>query len=121
MGFIGKFISHILSNAVALYAAGYFITGFKLTGDIIGIVTVALILTLINAFVRPILKLIFVPFMMITLGLFSIVVNAIILVILDKLSTQLTIEGYLPLLWATLIIGLVNFVFHLGTKAATKS
>lgn len=121
MGFIGKLISHILSNGLALYAAAYFISGFKLEGDIIAILTVAVVLTLINAFVRPILKLIFIPFMMITLGLFSIIVNAIVLVILDKLSTQLTIEGYLPLLWGTLIIGFVNFIFHLGTKATHKN
>lgn len=116
MGFIGKIVSHILSNMLALYAAAYLVTGFQLEGGLVPLFTTAAILTLINMFIRPVVKLLSGPFIMLTLGLFTIVVNALMLFILDKLSDPLTITGYAPLLLGTLIIGVVNLVFGLGSK-----
>lgn len=116
MGFIGKIVSHILSNMLALYAAAYLITGFQLKGGLVPLFTTAAILTLINMFIRPVVKLLSGPFIMLTLGLFTIVVNALMLFILDKLSDPLTITGYVPLFFGTLIIGVVNLLFGFGAK-----
>ncbi|MEK7465694.1 MAG: phage holin family protein [Patescibacteria group bacterium] len=116
MGFIGKIVSHILSNMLALYAAAYLVTGFQLEGGFVPLFTTAAILTLINMFIRPVVKLLSGPFIMLTLGLFTIVVNALMLFILDKLSDPLTITGYVPLLLGTLIIGVVNLLFGFGAK-----
>lgn len=116
MKFIGKIIFHTIANAIAFLVAAHFVTGFTLTGDIITLVVTALILTTLNTFLRPLLKLFFGPFLFITLGLFSIVINALILHFLDIWSTALTIEGILPLVWGTLIITAVNIVFIIPEK-----
>jgi putative membrane protein len=117
MKLIGNFIFHIFSNTIALYAAFYYIPGFHFEGDFVAAIIAAGILTLINMFLRPILKLFFGPLIVITFGLFTIVINAITLLILDKLSTPLTIEGYVPLLWGALLIGVVNLIVGFSAKA----
>ncbi|MEK7086691.1 MAG: phage holin family protein [Patescibacteria group bacterium] len=116
MKFIGGFIFHIFSNAVALLAAAYFVSGFKLDGNFLKLLIVAVVLTLINAFIRPILKLLLGPLILLTFGLFIIVINAISLYILDLWSQSLTIQGLPALLWSTLIISATNIIITVGAK-----
>lgn len=117
MKFIGRFILHILSNALAIWLAAKYIAGFKFTGNLTELFVVALILTIINTFIRPFVKMILGPFVLLTFGLFTIVINAGMLYLLDIWSPALNIQLYTPLLWSTLFIGLVNFIVGLGVKS----
>ncbi|MDI6734370.1 MAG: phage holin family protein [Patescibacteria group bacterium] len=116
MKLIGGFIFHIFSNAIAVLAANYFIVGFIFKGDFVDLVVAALVLTLINTFLRPVLKLFLGPIIILTFGLFTIVINAITLYLLDILSDSLTIQGYLPLILGTIIIGVINFILNFAAK-----
>jgi len=118
MKLIGNLIVHILSNVVAILAAAYLITGFVFQGDFIALITTAAILTLINFIVRPVLKLLLGPLVVLTFGLFMIVINALTLYILDFLSDPLIIEGYLPLLVATILFSVVNAIINISAKSA---
>lgn len=120
MKLIARLIFHIFSNAVALYAAAHFIGGFLFVGNIIELVVAAAILTLINLLLKPILKLLLGPLIVLTFGLFVIVINAITLYILDIISQPLTIQGYLPLIYASLLIGLINLIINTGGKLAYR-
>ncbi len=120
MKFLGRFIIHFFANAVAILAAAYFIPGFSFSGDVTALAIAALILTVINTFIRPILKLLLGPLVILTFGLFTIVINALSLYLLDTLSTAITIQGYLPLLLATLIVSVVNAVVGLTAKWSAK-
>ncbi len=117
MKFIGRIIFHVFSNALALFIAAQVIQGFVLHGDIVALFIAALILTVINALVKPILKLILGPLILLTFGIITIVINAFSLYILDILSPAITIQGYIPLLLATLIVGAVNIVVGFSAKA----
>ena len=112
MKLIGRFIFHIFSNAIALLVAAYFVPGFTFRGDFLAILVTATILTLINIFIKPLFSFFFGPIIILTLGLFSIVINAATLYILDIFSAPLTIQGYLPLLYGTLIVTAVNMVLE---------
>lgn len=116
MKLLAKIIVAIIANAVALYIAATYVPGFVLTGDLPTLAIVALVLTALNFFLKPILTLFFGPVIIITLGLGLIIVNAIILKILDILSQNLTIQTIPALVVATIIIGAVNFIFHLATN-----
>ncbi|MCL4403851.1 phage holin family protein [Patescibacteria group bacterium] len=120
MKFVARFVFHIVSNAVALLAASYFIPGFMLTGGVVPLATAALVLTLINTFIRPILKLLLGPIVVITFGLFTIVINAALLYLLDLWSPAITIQGYLPLLLGTLIVSAVNAVLGFAAKKSAN-
>ncbi len=117
MKFLAKIIVAVLANAIALFAAATYIPGFKLLeGDLKQIVGMAIILTVLNFVLKPILKLVLGPIIILTLGLGLILVNALILYTLDIISKNLTIETIPALIYATILVGAVNFVFHLATK-----
>lgn len=113
---IAKLIVIILANALALWGAAHYIQGFVLTGDFKELATAALILTGLNLLVKPVIKMILGPIIVLTLGLGLILVNAIVLYILDILSKNLTIENIPALFYASVLVGVINFVFHLATK-----
>ncbi|MCL4437438.1 phage holin family protein [Patescibacteria group bacterium] len=116
MKWIGYFLLMIIVNAMVLIVSANYIHGFYVNPDLKLIFGAALILTIINIFVRPILKLILSPVVFLTLGLGIILVNGLVIYLLDILSPNIKIEGLLPLLYVTLIFSAVNFIFHLATK-----
>jgi len=120
MKLISGFIFHIVSNSIAILAAAQFVPGFKFTGGFIELLMTAVILTAINTFIKPLLKLFLGPFIVLTLGLLIVVVNAISLYLLDLWSTAITIQGIMPLIWATILIGTVNTIVNFAAKRLYK-
>ena len=116
MKLLAKIIVAVIANAIALFAAATYISGFELEGGIEQVVGIALVLTALNFFLKPVLTLVLGPVIILTLGLGLLLVNALILYILDIISKNLTIETIPALLYATILVGVVNFVFHLATK-----
>ena len=117
MKFVGKILLAIIANAFALLLAKNIVSGFVLLDNFFVIIEVAAVFTAINLFLKPILKLILGPIIILTLGLGLIVVNAALLKLLDFLSKDLTIENIIALLYATLIISAVNVIVHLATRS----
>src|SRR3989344_5207782 len=116
MRLLSGIILQVFSNAVAILAAGYFIARFDWTGNFMELVIAAAILTLINKILKPIAKLFFGPVILITFGLFLIVINAGALYLLDLWTTPLKIDGLVPLVLGTLVVGVVNFLAGSGRK-----
>lgn len=116
MKFLAKIIITIAVNVFALWAAATYIPGFKITSDLKQLVILAVIFSALNLILRPIVKLILGPVIIITFGLGVVIVNALILFVLDKLSANITIETIPALIYGTILIGLINFVLHLATK-----
>ena len=116
MKLLAKIAVALIANAIGLMLAAKFITGFDLVVDPISLVMISVILTGLNFFLKPVLKLFLGPIIVLTLGLALIFVNVIILIILDRLSQNLTIETIPALIYGSILIGLVNFVFHYATK-----
>lgn len=117
MKLIGKTAFSIFSNLLALLAAAYLLQGFVFEGTLVDLMLVATIFTAINFLLKPILKMVLGPLIILTLGLFLIAINALTLYLLDILTVPLTIQGYTPLIVATLVIGAINIVLHLLAKA----
>lgn len=111
--FFLRLIATIAANALALFLANRYISGFELTADTYKLALIALTLTVLNIVLRPILKLILGPFIVLTLGLGLIVVNAATVFVLDIITENLTILNIPALFYATLLIGALNFAVHL--------
>ncbi|MEK7512572.1 MAG: phage holin family protein [Patescibacteria group bacterium] len=111
-----RFLITVAAHSAALLLAGRFINGFSVTGNPTELILLGILLTILNTVVRPIVKLLAGPLIVLTLGVFSIVVNALMLFILDMLMDTLTIHGYAALLWGTVFVALVNLVIHLGGR-----
>lgn len=111
-----RFILQILANAAGIFVAQYFIKQIIFTGDWVDYLIVGLILAIANLIIRPILKIITAPLIFITLGLFIIVINAVILFGVDWFVEELIITSLWGYLWGAIIISIINAVIAKTTK-----
>ena len=111
-----SFIIRILGNVLALYLAVLLVPGFIINGSIQEYALAGVVLALLNLIVRPILKAITFPLILLTLGLFTLVINALILWAVDYAFTFVTIESLVALVWATIVVSIVNLVVSFFTK-----
>ncbi len=111
-----KLIVQIISNALAIFLAVYLVPGIVFEGDILTLIIAGLILALINLFIKPVLHLLSAPLILLSLGLFSLVINIGLLWLLEYFVNELMITGLTNYLWGTLIISLVNISFSLASK-----
>lgn len=112
-----RLIAHLLINAAALYAATQFVSGISFDGDWRLLFAVALIFGALNVIVRPILKLLTLPFLILTLGLFIFVLNAVMLwltgAVSDALGLGFHVDGFRAAFFGALVVTLVSFVLSL--------
>ena len=109
-----KLLLRWLINGVALYVAAKLVPGIHADGGWPVLVLMALIFGLVNALIRPILKFLTCPLIMLTLGLFTLVINALMLQLASWLGRQLGlgfyVAGFWPAFWGALVISVVSFV-----------
>ena len=112
-------VLRLLINAGALWAATTLVPGISFTGDTGRFLVVALIFGLLNALVRPILLLLSLPLLILTLGLFTFVLNAFILMMLGSLSQSFglgfQVSGFFPALLGALIVTVVSLILSMVT------
>lgn len=111
-----KLILKLLINAAALWAAGELISGIDLDGDFWTILLVALIFGLVNTFIKPILKILSFPVIILSLGLFTLVINAAMLALTAQVSDALSIDGFWSALLGAVIISIISAVLNTFVK-----
>ena len=89
------FILRLLINAVALWCAARFVDGISYTGSWQGLVGLALVFGVVNTLVRPVLSFFSFPIQIITLGLFTLVLNAAMLLLTGSLATRLGVAFHI--------------------------
>lgn len=112
-----KYVVWIATNAIALAIAAWLLDGIKVSGGdwqdaVLPLVLAAIILGAVSVFVEPVLKLLSLPFIILTLGLFLIVINALMLMltswICDKVDVGFSVEGFWTAVVGAIIITLVT-------------
>jgi putative membrane protein len=96
--------------AAAIAAAAAVVPSVEIDGGVLSLLWVALLFGLVNALVGPVLQLLALPLTLITLGLFALVVNGILLGITAGLTDSLDVGGLLSTTLAALVISLVTAV-----------
>ncbi|MCP4356608.1 MAG: phage holin family protein [Chloroflexi bacterium] len=86
-------IIKIIVNMLALWAAAFFVGGISLTGNLLQWLVVAIVFGLVNAFIKPLVKLLTLPINVATLGLFSLVINTVLLLLTGLLANGLSFDG----------------------------
>lgn len=110
-------IYSLLGNAAALLACGYLISGFDLKiNDWQAFAALVGVLTAVNVIIKPLIRFFLGPLIILTLGLFNIVITGGILYIVDKYSENLSITGLPALIYGTLILTVVNLIVHALTR-----
>lgn len=114
-------VLRLVINAVAIWLAAHWIVGIDIissgkgTGwDIVVLLAVALVFTVVNSLVKPIVRLLSLPLVILTLGLFLVVINALMLkltaVITETTEYGLRVDGFWAAIWGAILIAIVNWV-----------
>ena len=112
-----KFFIRWAINALALYAAISVVPGINYDGGWTGLLWLALIIGLLNALVRPLLKFLTCPLIILTLGLFTIVINTVILMLTSSigqsLNLGLSVDGFWTAVLGSIVISIVSVIMSL--------
>ena len=115
-----RFLIRLVVNAVAIWAAVQLVPGLNYEGSTASLLLVALVFGIVNALVRPLLLLLTCPFIILTLGLFVLVVNTIMLSLTVWLSSVfdfgLTSTGFWTTFLGALVVSIVSSVINLIIK-----
>lgn len=119
-----KFILRWVINAVAIFLAIRFVPGISLQSGWAGVIWLALIFGLVNAFLRPLLKLLTCPLIIVTLGLFTLLINTFLFWLTGQIGQffgiAITIDGFRPAFLGGLIVSIVSVVLTLILKDELK-
>ncbi|HUI88380.1 MAG TPA: phage holin family protein [Anaerolineales bacterium] len=114
-----RFILRWIINAVAIFLAIKFVPGIHLD-SLFSIIWLALIFGLVNAFLRPLLKLLTCPLIILTLGLFTLLINTFLFWLTGQIGQMfgivLTFNGFWSIFLGALIISIVSIVLSLILK-----
>jgi putative membrane protein len=117
-----KFLVRVVVNALALAAATWLLAGIRLTDpdparQALTLVLVAAVFGVVNAVVRPVVKLLSLPLIILTLGLMVLVVNALMLLLTGWLSEQLglgfSVDGFWTAVLGALVVTVATWVLEL--------
>jgi putative membrane protein len=105
-----NFLIRLFVNALALTAAAWLLPGISMTGDFFGVLLVALVFGLLNALLKPILLFFSIPLLILTLGLFALVVNAVLLLLTSSLLDSFDVSGFWSAVLGSLVISVVTML-----------
>ena len=108
-----RLVLKLLINALALWVAGELVSGINLEGDFWTILLVALIFGLVNTFIKPVLKILSFPVIILTIGLFALVINAAMLGLTAAITDALSVADFWSAVLGAVIISVISAV--LGT------
>jgi putative membrane protein len=112
-----KFLMRTLVTAIALWAATRLVTGITFHGSVLALACVAIVFGLLNAFVRPVITFFAFPLIIVSLGLFIFVLNAVMLLLTSGLASHLGIDfhvsGFGAAFWGALVVSIVSWVLSI--------
>lgn len=109
-GTVRNFVIRLFVNALALSAAAYLVPGIVLSGGFGDVLLVALVFGFINALLKPLVWLLTLPFLVLTLGLFSFVLNGLMLLVTARLTDNLAVSGLGAAILGSIVISLVSML-----------
>jgi putative membrane protein len=108
-----EFVIRIIINAVAVAIAAAILPGITIRDSVTGLLTVGFILTVLNAMVKPLLKMLSCPFVILTLGLFVLVINAAVLALTAQFAGDtLNVDGFWWAVAGGIVMAVVNMVLE---------
>ncbi|HSH75787.1 MAG TPA: phage holin family protein [Longimicrobiales bacterium] len=115
-----NFVIRLFVNALALATAAWLIDGIQMSDDFVDVLLVALVFGVLNALLKPILLLFSLPLLILSLGLFALVVNAGMLLITASVLDDFSVSGFWPALLGSLVISVVTMLLGGALKDGKK-
>jgi putative membrane protein len=111
------FLIRLLVNAAALWVATQVVSGVSFDGGLVPMLGVALVFGVVNALLRPVAKILTFPIIIVTLGIFALVINGLMLWLTSSLSSALGlgfhVSGFWAAFWGAIVVSLVSLVLSM--------
>jgi putative membrane protein len=111
------FLIRLLVNAAALWVATQVVSGVTFDGGVLPMLGVALVFGVVNALLRPVAKILTFPIIIVTLGIFALVINGLMLWLTSSLSAALGlgfhVSGFWAAFWGAIVVSLVSLVLSM--------
>ncbi|MBI2196778.1 phage holin family protein [Candidatus Daviesbacteria bacterium] len=114
-----QIIIALVLNALALIVTAYIVPGIQVV-DFTTALLAAIVLGVVNTFIKPILSFITAPLTIVTLGLFTFVINAVVLFIVSAVVPGVTIAGWTPAILGAIVLSIVSTVLNSMLKDLGK-
>jgi putative membrane protein len=117
-----RFLTRWVITGLAVFAAAKIVPGIRVENNgWVVYAVMALILSLVNTFLRPILKFLSCPMILLTLGIFLMVINGLTFWLASYLAdiwfhVGFVVDGFWPAFWGALIVSVVSIIFNLILK-----
>ncbi len=115
-----RFLIHWITISLSLWVASRVFSGIQFA-DASSLILAALVLGFVNAVVRPLLVILTLPLTLVTLGLFLLVLNALMLLLVSALVSGFTVSGFLTAFVASIFISIVSYIIGAILGVGTKS
>jgi putative membrane protein len=120
-----RFLVRLLVNASALWVATRLVSGVTYSGGWMRFLAVALVFGIVNAFIRPVAKVLTFPLIIVTLGLFALVVNGLMLWLTSSIAGRLDlgfhVSGFRAAFLGALVVSIVSTVLSMFVTDSTSS
>ncbi|SCL38292.1 putative membrane protein [Micromonospora pallida] len=119
------FLIRLVTNAVALWATTLIVPGVDVggrsgTNTALTLLAVALIFGVVNAVLKPVIQVVGCVFYLLTLGLFALVVNALLFLLTDWIAGQLDlpfrVDGFWPAFWGAIVMAVVSWLISIVVR-----
>jgi putative membrane protein len=111
------FLIRLIVNALALWVATRLVDGVSYSGGVVPLLGVALVFGVVNALIRPVAKILTFPLIIVTLGIFALVINGLMLWLTSSLSSALglgfRVSGFWAAFWGALVVSVVSTLLSL--------
>lgn len=108
-----KLLARVLLNGVGLVAAAYLLPGIHWQGGVGALLVAGCVIGLINLLVKPIVTLLSCPLLILTLGLFYLVINGVLLALADALLPSLAVDGFVWAIAGGLFLAAFNLLLRI--------
>ena len=119
------FLIRLLVNAAALWVATQVVSGVSFDGGLLPMLGVALVFGVVNALLRPVAKILTFPIIIVTLGIFALVINGLMLWLTSSLSSALGlgfhVSGFWAAFWGAIVVSLVSLVLSMLIRDRSTS
>jgi putative membrane protein len=119
-----RFLIRLLVNAAALWVATRIVPGVIYSGGALPLLGVALVFGVVNAVIGPVLKILTFPIIILTLGIFALIINGLMLMLTSAVSSALGlgfhVRGFWAAFWGALVVSLVSTILSLFIADARR-
>ena len=103
------FLVRWLINALAIFIVAHIVKGIEVSSTP-AVLVIALVLGIINAFLRPLVILVTLPINILTLGLFTLFINGALFFFISKIIKGFVITGFWPAFWGYILFSIISFL-----------